>query len=127
MSKSLVLAESGLNPYDARIKCDEDKNGPLCYGQMGWIDNWMNTPANKEGLGVDPARKFESCNMEVNKDFMLQGDSMNDASLLLPDLINDGIRLLVYAGNAGRLQVFFPTYEACLTFPFRFDVQLHRQ
>lgn len=40
--------------------------------------------------------------MDVNKDFALQADSMADASLLLPEIINDGIRLLVYAGNAGR-------------------------
>uniref|UniRef100_A0A0W0FN62 Carboxypeptidase n=1 Tax=Moniliophthora roreri TaxID=221103 RepID=A0A0W0FN62_MONRR len=50
-------------------------------------------------LGVDPNRTFTSCNMEVNKAFFAQGDDMHNSALLLPELINDGIRLLVYAGD----------------------------
>jgi len=61
----------------------------------------MNDPKNKVALGVDPERTFTSCNMEVNQAFMLQGDGMNSVALL-PDLVNDGIRFLVYAGNAGK-------------------------
>lgn len=68
---------------------------------MTWIDNWLNVPAHKAELGVNPNRKFESCNMAINQAFMMQGDSMHDTAQLLPELINDGIRLLVYAGNAG--------------------------
>lgn len=93
--------ESGLNPYDARRKCDPKKDGQLCYRQMGWIDAFLNDPKIKAEVGANPDRTFESCNMAVNQAFMMQGDSMHDSSLLLPDLINDGIRLLVYAGNAG--------------------------
>jgi len=62
----------------------------------------MNDPKNKVALGVDPERTFTSCNMEVNQAFMLQGDGMHNSGALLPDLVNDGIRLLVYAGNAGK-------------------------
>ena len=86
--------------YDVRKKCDKSKDGDLCYREMNWIDTWMNEPKHMEALGVDPSRKFASCNMEVNQDFMLQGDGMHNSALLLPDLINDGVRLLVYAGNA---------------------------
>lgn len=68
---------------------------------MGWVETWMNDPKNKVALGVNPDRKFESCNMQINQAFMLQGDSMHNTALLLPELINDGVRLLVYAGNAG--------------------------
>lgn len=35
---------------------------------------------------------------------MLQGDGMHNSALLLPELVNDGVRLLVYAGNAGMSQ-----------------------
>jgi cathepsin A (carboxypeptidase C) len=45
--------------------------------------------------------QFQSCNMEVNQAFMFQGDGMHNSGLLLPELVNEGIRLLVYAGNAG--------------------------
>lgn len=68
---------------------------------MGWIDAFLNNPKIKAEVGANLDRTFESCNMAVNQAFMMQGDSMHDSSLLLPDLINDGIRLLVYVGNAG--------------------------
>lgn len=61
----------------------------------------MNNPRNKAALGVDPTRKFESCNMEVNQAFTMQGDGAHNSAKLLPELIDDGVRLLVYAGNAG--------------------------
>jgi cathepsin A (carboxypeptidase C) len=86
--------------YDVRRKCDREKDGELCYREMGWIETWMNDKANKVALGVDPAKDFQSCNMEVNQDFMFQGDGMHNSAALLPELINDGVRLLVYAGNA---------------------------
>ena len=62
----------------------------------------MNDPKIKAALGANPSRTFESCNMEVNQAFMFQGDGMHNSALLLPELINDGVRLLVYAGNAGE-------------------------
>ena len=62
----------------------------------------MNDASNKKALGAPPDRDFASCNMEVNQAFMGQGDGMHNAALLLVPLINDGVRLLVYAGNAGK-------------------------
>jgi len=95
-----VMQQTGVNPYDVRLPCDRAKNGDLCYAQMSWIETWMNSPANRVALGVSPERTFASCNMDVNKDFTLNGDSMRNHALLLPELINDGVKLLVYAGNA---------------------------
>ncbi|KAI9507817.1 Alpha/Beta hydrolase protein [Russula earlei] len=99
------LQETGLNLYDVRRKCDrsKDADGPLCYKQVGWIEIWMNNPKNKAALGVDPSRKFESCNTEVNQAFSLRGDGMHNSAALLPELIDDGVRLLVYAGNADMM------------------------
>lgn len=111
---SIYLPETGLNPYDVRRTCNraEDKDGPLCYKQMQWIEEWMNNPANKAALGVDPTRHFASCNMEVNQAFTLNGDGMHNSALLLPELVDAGVRLLVYAGNAGE-------FSARVRFPFR--------
>ncbi|KAN0085973.1 Alpha/Beta hydrolase fold [Tylopilus felleus] len=97
------IQQSGLNPYDARRTCDREKDGALCYKEMGWIDTYMNRPDIKAALGVNPQRNFESCNMAVNMAFMLQGDSMHNTPALLPPMINDGVRLLVYAGNADMM------------------------
>lgn len=101
--KTPLFVESGRNPYDVRKSCDRSKDGDLCYKQMTWIDTWMNNESNKRALGVNPDLKFQSCNMEVNQAFMFQGDAMHNSALLLPPLINDGVKLLVYAGNADAM------------------------
>ncbi|KAF5372899.1 hypothetical protein D9758_001450 [Tetrapyrgos nigripes] len=97
------VIQTGVNPYDVRKKCDRAKDGDLCYKQMQWIDVWMNQPENKVALGVNPDITFQSCNMEVNQAFALQGDGMHNSAILLPDLIEAGVRLLVYAGNADAM------------------------
>ena len=63
----------------------------------------MNLPATKKALGVNPALDFQSCNMEVNQAFFGQGDGMHNSAALLPELLADGIRLLVYAGDADMM------------------------
>lgn len=70
---------------------------------MNWIEVWMNDPAVKTALGADPARTFESCNLQVNQEFLMQGDGAHNSAKLLPELIDDGIRLLVYAGHADMM------------------------
>ena len=64
------------------------------------METFMNSPETKKALGVSSSVDFQSCNMQINQAFFFQADSMHDYSDLLPELINDGIRLLVYAGNA---------------------------
>ncbi|TRM61781.1 Alpha/Beta hydrolase protein [Schizophyllum amplum] len=100
---SSCYTETGLNPYDVRRTCDRQKDGDLCYKEMTWIDTWMNQPKTKAALGVNPALDFASCNMEVNQAFALQGDGAHNSAALLPDIVNDGVRLLVYAGNADMM------------------------
>ncbi|GBE90094.1 Carboxypeptidase Y homolog A [Sparassis crispa] len=97
------LMQLGLNPYDVRRKCDRSKDGDLCYPQMSWIEMWMNLPEQKYELGVNPAQEFSACNMEVNQAFALQGDGAHNSAKLLPELVENGIRLLVYAGTADMM------------------------
>jgi len=97
------LQQTGLNPYDVRIKCDRQKDGNLCYKGLNWIETWMNDPSVKAALGVNTALTFESCNMEVNQAFSFQGDGARNSAKLLTELVNEGIRLLVYAGNADSM------------------------
>lgn len=86
----------------------------------------MNDPEVKAALGVNPQRTFESCNMAVNQAFMLQGDSMRNTPLLLTDMINDGVRLLIYAGNAGEAKSCLVLWQHVSDAVFsRYDVQLH--
>ena len=62
----------------------------------------MNGEDVKRALGVDPTLTFEACKADVSEDFALQADAMQNSALLLTDLVNEGVRLLVYAGNAGQ-------------------------
>lgn len=62
----------------------------------------MNDPTVKKSLGVDAApipKSFASCNWRVYSAFLMQGDGVRNSADLLPELINNGVRLLVYAGN----------------------------
>ena len=70
----------------------------------------MNKPENKLAVGADPERNFESCNMQVNQAFLFQGDGSRNSALLLTDLVNDGVRLLVYAGNADYMCNFIVSH-----------------
>lgn len=49
---------------------------------------------------------------------MSQGDGMHNSALLLPELIDDGVRLLVYAGNAGRCLVVLRSHFNAECAPF---------
>ena len=61
----------------------------------------MNNATVKAQLGVDPGRNFTGGSALVYLSFRASGDGMRNSAPLLTDLVNDGIRLLVYAGNAG--------------------------
>ena len=75
----------------------------------------MNAEENKKAVGANPQVDFESCNMQVNSAFMMQGDGAHNSALLLTDLVNDGVRLLVYAGNADYMVclVSSPSHTFC--------------
>ncbi|GAA96604.1 uncharacterized protein L969DRAFT_88032 [Mixia osmundae IAM 14324] len=91
--------DTGLNPYDVRKKCDRNgEDGPLCYKEMQWIEVFLNKPETKKALGVPTKLEFQSCNMDVNRAFQFQGDSMFDAGALLVPLLKDGIRVIEYDG-----------------------------
>jgi len=91
-------SELGLNPYDVRKPC---VGGDTCYEELDWVDTFMNNATVKAQLGVDPARNFTGGSALVYLSFRASGDGMRNSAPLLTDLVNDGIRLLVYAGNAG--------------------------
>ncbi|OJA18682.1 hypothetical protein AZE42_08633 [Rhizopogon vesiculosus] len=94
------ITYSGFNPYDARLACDHKKDGPLCYRQLGWVETYMNNSEVKAALGANPQHNFVSCNLAITMAFLFQGDAVHNTPLLLKEMINDGVRLLVYAGNA---------------------------
>ncbi|KAJ7758146.1 peptidase S10 serine carboxypeptidase [Mycena maculata] len=94
-----ILQGAKRNVYDVRLPCDQSENS-LCYEELSWVDEYMNLPGVKRALGADPrAANFTACNTDMTVAFMLQGDGMRDSKRLLTELVDEGIRLLVYAGN----------------------------
>lgn len=68
---------------------------------MDWIQTYLNKPEVKKQLGVPKYIEFQSCNFDVNRSFMGQGDSMhNSADPAIPNLLDSGVSVLIYAGKA---------------------------
>ncbi|KNF03737.1 hypothetical protein PSTG_03259 [Puccinia striiformis f. sp. tritici PST-78] len=86
------------NPYDVRQGCDREVN-PLCYDEMNWIENYLNREDIRTELGVPSDLKFESCNLDVNRAFQMSGDNMHNSAALIPEILSNGVRLLIYAGE----------------------------
>ena len=66
---------------------------------------WLNGVDVKKELGANPAINFTTRNQKVSKDFLSSGDSMHYPAGLLTDLVENGVRLLVYAGDTGESNV----------------------
>ncbi|CAK0811744.1 unnamed protein product [Prorocentrum cordatum] len=76
-----------------RLPCE---HGLLCY-DFGMIAAYLNGPEVQKQLGV--SRHWESCNMMVDVQFVQAGDWMVNYQGLIPDLLADGIKVLIYAGD----------------------------
>ncbi|CEG70790.1 hypothetical protein RMATCC62417_06621 [Rhizopus microsporus] len=88
---------TGMNPYDVREKC---KGGNLCYEILESVQKYLNIPEVKKAVGVDVSKEYESCNMQINFRFQMAGDWMRPYVNEVPPLLEDDIRVLIYAGDA---------------------------
>jgi len=82
---------TGHNPYDMRIKCQKP---PLCY-DFSRVETFLNAEATQKALGV--SKKWASCSRTVNMNF--QTDYMRNYHLKLPEMLADGVQVLIYAGD----------------------------
>ncbi|XP_047323968.1 serine carboxypeptidase-like [Impatiens glandulifera] len=89
---SNILSIAGnINFYDVRKKCKTQ----LCY-DFSRMEKLLNQQTVRDALGVG-AREFVSCSSKVYD--ALQVDWMRNLEVGIPELIEDGIKLLVYAGE----------------------------
>ncbi|KAF7319314.1 Carboxypeptidase [Mycena chlorophos] len=102
------VMKSDLNWYDLRTPCNATAlpRPEWCYEKTSWVENYMNDPKVKRALDVDADRKYQNFNMEMNRDFNARGEGVLNAARLLPELVDGGVRLLVYAGNADMMANF---------------------
>ena len=87
---------TGMNPYDMRIKCAKP---PLCY-DFSNVGTYLERPEVLAAIGVDAKhKKWSSCNKLVTIGFELAGDWMKSYEMMIPDQLNAGIKVLIYAGD----------------------------
>ncbi|KAK4286415.1 hypothetical protein QN277_002973 [Acacia crassicarpa] len=88
-----ILAVAGnINYYDIRKKCDK---GPGCY-DFSSMEAFLNKKEVREALGVGDL-EYVSCSEEVYA--AMKNDWMKNQEVAIPALLEDGIRMLVYAGE----------------------------
>jgi len=81
------------NPYDVRIACEKR---PLCY-DFDAVTKYLNIKEVQQQLGG--TGKWGSCNTVVTLAFQTAGDWMKSWHQVIPDMLADGIRTLIYAGD----------------------------
>lgn len=82
------------NVYDMRIDCEFP---PLCY-DFSNVDTFLAQPRVQQILGVT-GQKWQDCNKAVTLAFVLSGDEIHHFQQTIPDQLNDGIRVMMYAGD----------------------------
>ena len=87
---------TGQNVYDVREKCAEGST--LCYFEIDWATRWLNQPGVLEALGAE-VDSFNSCNFNVNRNFLFAGDWMKPFHRLVPAILEQ-IPVLIYAVSA---------------------------
>jgi len=91
-----ILVEIGIslgyfpNMYDIRQECSDP---PLCY-DFDEQTEFMNLATVQKALGVN--MEWEDCTQTVH--LFLLGDWMNNLETQIPDMLESGIRVLVYSG-----------------------------
>lgn len=86
---------TGKNVYDVRKDC----NGPLCYSEMEPIDQYLNLKEVQDAIGAEVSN-FESCNFDINKNFLFAGDWMKPYQKHVTELLDKyQLPTLIYAGD----------------------------
>lgn len=86
--------KTGKNVYDIRKNC----NGPLCYKDLENIDRYLNLDYVQEAIGAEVS-DFQSCNFDINRNFLFAGDWMKPYQTAVTDLLNKDLPVLIYAGD----------------------------
>ncbi|KAI7883324.1 peptidase S10, serine carboxypeptidase [Lichtheimia hyalospora FSU 10163] len=84
----------GKNLYDVRKECI----GKMCFEIVDTMEAYLNRPEVLKALGAQ-VDKFESCNDDLGFEFSIR-DWMRPYVNEIPVLLEDDIRVLIYAGDA---------------------------
>uniref|UniRef100_A0AAV1V2H4 Carboxypeptidase n=1 Tax=Peronospora matthiolae TaxID=2874970 RepID=A0AAV1V2H4_9STRA len=95
------LLTANRNPYDIRMPCTRVDDPTKCY-DISAVSKYLDAPNVRDSLGVDSkhAGAWQECNMEVNVAFYMTADIVKPFNTYVSDLLNDDLRVLIYAGDA---------------------------
>ncbi|KAK2996103.1 hypothetical protein RJ639_029531 [Escallonia herrerae] len=88
---NILDVAGNINYYDIRKKC----KGDLCY-DFSNMEGFLNKKPVRDALGVGDI-EFVSCSSKVYEAMLM--DWMRNLEIGIPGLLDDGIKLLVYAGE----------------------------
>lgn len=88
---SIIALAGNINYYDIRKECE----GSLCY-DFSNMEKFLNQNSVREALGVGDI-DFVSCSTSVY--YAMLVDWMRNLEVGIPELLEDGVKLLVYAGE----------------------------
>ncbi|KAK8955960.1 Serine carboxypeptidase-like 49 [Platanthera guangdongensis] len=88
---SILNIAGNINYYDVRKEC----HGSLCY-DFSNMEKFLNLKPVRESLGVGEI-DFVSCSPTVYEAMLV--DWMRNLEVGIPSLLEDGIKLLIYAGE----------------------------
>nr|GEU83630.1 serine carboxypeptidase-like [Tanacetum cinerariifolium] len=88
----ILSVTDNINYYDIRKKCE----GNLCYDFSG-VESFLGKASVKSALGVPSDIDFVSCSDTVYRSML--NDWMRNLEVGIPPLLDQGIELLVYAGE----------------------------
>ncbi|KAK2459316.1 hypothetical protein APHAL10511_008671 [Amanita phalloides] len=95
------FSQTGTNPYDISRPCDGDIDDTLCYPVTKAISSYLDRPAVRHQLGVDPAllgQNFSSCSQDVYGAFMNSMDEYHQTQHYVASLLDRGVKALIYVG-----------------------------
>ncbi|KAI8799845.1 putative carboxypeptidase C [Cladochytrium replicatum] len=88
------VEKSGLNVFDVRHRCEQDQ----CYPSESYMLNYLNRPDVQQALGVN--RQWQQGSGAVYKRYRESGDFMFSLDHYVEELLENGLRVLIYAGDA---------------------------
>ncbi|KAJ2856988.1 hypothetical protein GGI22_003638, partial [Coemansia erecta] len=111
--------QAGHNPYDVRTPCQPSATS-LCDPYMDLIAAYASHPDVQAALGTTSIAKYELCDHDVQMSFVNSGDEFltTASSTWLPQVLDAGIQVLVYAGDADLICNWIGIKELMLHLPW---------
>jgi carboxypeptidase C (cathepsin A) len=90
------LLSANRNPYDIRMRCKDVDDPIKCY-DTSFVSKYLDAPNVRVSLGVDSKRvgAWRECSIQAD-----QAVNRNAVNAYVADLLDDDVRVLVYAGDA---------------------------